>query len=386
MAKFDFNNSKYVKFWESRDAQNALTLFLNTPDLFEQNYTFWKTQFNTDSFTQPRDNSGVASYRSVIKKRGEVNMLDMRSPLGDADQREKPGLEAYTGSIPDFIAKGYVETAMEREAKERMFDEYFGNDAAILSAFADDVQVMLDEGNQTMSNMAAQLLSTGRINYNFGDGIKSLINVTPIPETNYVKALKKAWADPDCEIITEMRDIEEKFRQDHGLEHASLKWQMPRDIFYNVFLKNKQVIEYFKNWCFVNQKPWADSIAPTLELYQQVFANNDFFSPIEVIVEKQKDGSRGYVRGWDNDVVVLRPSGAAGSVKRASLLDYTMWKKYGSSAIAKVFAQTDIFTIVNTTLNNGMYKEWHTDLMVSAVPALEEFTDHLIVDITEAES
>lgn len=73
-------------------------------------------------------------------------------------------------------------------------------------------------------------------------------------------------------------------------------------------------------------------------------------------------------------------------MKRASLLDKTMAEKYGSSVISKVFATADIYTFMNTTLNNGDFKEWHTDLFVSAVPVLEEFMNHVIVDTTTADN
>lgn len=43
--------------------------------------------------------------------------MDLRAPLGDSNQMDKDGLYWYTASIPDFIAPGFVETAMEREAK-----------------------------------------------------------------------------------------------------------------------------------------------------------------------------------------------------------------------------------------------------------------------------
>lgn len=384
--KYDFKNSLYAKFWESRDAQNALQVFLNNPELFEQNYTFWRSQFSVDPYTQPRANDGTATFKTIVKKREEAGLLNMRAPLGDAVPRDKEGIEFYTGSIPDFIADAFVETAMERETKERMFDEYFGNDATIVSVFADRVQLLIDEGNQTMSNLAAQLLSKGNMVVHFGKGIHSPVGSAPIPQENFIKAGAKAWTDPECELISQMTDIEEKYRRDHNLENASLKWQIPRKMFFNVFLKNKQVIEYVKAWCTINEKVFLDSMTLTEDLYRLAFANQELISPIELIEEKQKDGTNGYVHGWEEGIVVLRPAGPAGVVKRASILDTLMWRKYGNNAISKVFATTSIFTLVNSVIPNGMYKEWHTDLMVSAIPTLEEFLYHLIIDTTRADS
>jgi hypothetical protein len=40
---------------------------------------------------------------------------------------------------------------------------------------------------------------------------------------------------------------------------------------------------------------------------------------------------------------------------------------------------------MNSVHNNGNFKEWHTDLMMQAVPALNQFVFHYIVDTTTAE-
>ena len=65
-----------------------------------------------------------------------------------------------------------------------------------------------------------------------------------------------------------------------------------------------------------------------------------------------------------------------------------MYEKYGSSVIERAFARVGtggLYTLMNTTLNNGNLKEWHTDLFVAAVPALEEFLYHVIVDTASAD-
>ena len=63
-----------------------------------------------------------------------------------------------------------------------------------------------------------------------------------------------------------------------------------------------------------------------------------------------------------------------------------MFDKYGSSVITKVWAQVNdgLCTLVNTTTNNGQYKEWHTDVMMSACPALTVFLNNVIVDTSTA--
>ena len=383
MAKFDFNNSQYAKFWGSRDAQNALQLFINDPDIIRRLPAFWRGQFSVDPMITARNYDGVANFSASMRDNSLDYMLDWRAPLADTQPRDKKGIEGYTGPIPDFAARGYVETAMEREARERMFEDYFGNDAMILSAYADDVQKMVLEADSTMSNLAAQALSTGRTLYPHGSGIHGPIYKAPVPEANFVNAGEKVWADADCKLLDQMAQIEQDFR-DRTAFAGAMKWQVSRDTFYNIILKNAQVVEYINNWRTIKDKVVVSGWAITAEMFNEAFAVNEKISPIEIVEERQNnDGTP--VKGWADNTAVLRPAGYAGQVKHTNLLDETMTKKYGSSVISNVFARLDIFTIVNTTLNNGNFKEWHTDLFVSAVPALEEFLNHIIVDIATAD-
>lgn len=380
-----FENSRYAKFWGSKAAQDALRVFVNNPDIFSSNYDFWKSQFEVDPKIIERGSEGVALFMAKLIDRTPGRLLDMRAPLGDANQADKSGIEAWTGSIPDFIAAGYVETALEREHKKRMFDELFGRDSELLLAYANDIQKMLDGANQTMSNMAAQMLSKGEIIYDAGRGIKGNVLKAPIPDANRRKAGAAAWSDTtNCKLIDQLAEIETKFRMDNGLEGAALKWQIPFEMYRNIFLKNAQVIEYIKNWRKANDKGWAESMPINSRMFEEVFSDNELFSPIEIIREKQRDVER-TISGWKTGTAVLRPEGYAGSVKRADVLDIKLHKDYGSTSIEKVFADRDIFTIINTTLDNGNFKEWHTDLVVAAVPVLEEWTNHLLVDTTTAD-
>lgn len=380
-----FENSRYAKFWGSKAAQDALRVFVNNPDILSSNYDFWKSQFEVDPKIIERGSDGVALFMAKLIDRTPGRLLDMRAPLGDANQADKSGIEAWTGSIPDFIAAGYVETALEREHKKRMFDELFGRDSELLLAYANDIQKMLDGANQTMSNMAAQMLSKGEITYDAGRGIKGNVLKAPVPDANRRKAGAVAWSDTtNCKLIDQLAEIETKFRMDNALEGAALKWQIPFEMYRNVFLKNAQVIEYIKNWRKANDKGWAESMPINSRMFEEVFSDNELFSPIEIIREKQRDVER-TISGWKTGTAVLRPEGYAGSVKRADVLDIKLHKDYGSTSIEKVFADRDIFTIINTTLDNGNFKEWHTDLVVAAVPVLEEWTNHLLVDTTTAD-
>ena len=385
MPKFDFNNSQYAKFWESRDAANALRIFLNDPDIIRNRHMFWKGQFDVDPVFTERQPDGTAVFNTVIRERAVNHMLDMRAPLSQTEPRDKAGFNAYQGTIPDFAAKGYVETAMEREAKERMFENLFGNDAQILMAFADDIQLMVDEGNQTMSNLSAQTLSKGNCSYIYGTGLQGNIYKNPVPVENFVTAGTKVWSDTTAKLIDQMMKIEQDYRDRTGSALA-LKWQIPRADFVSKVLANQQVKDYIASFRTVNDLPSVSGMTITEKMFNEAFKDAELISPIEIVEESQRDGSVGTVHGWASGIAVLRPVGYAGLIKRTNILDQTMFKKYGSTVINKVFATRDIFTLVNTVLNNGEYREWHSDLFVAAVPTLDEPLDHVIVDTTTADS
>lgn len=384
MAKFDFSLSTYAKLWNSRDGRQALQIFVNDPAIIKRLPAFWKSQFDVDPSVISRNPDGTAVFSATMRSQTLDNMLDWRAPLGDAQVRDKKGLEHYEGTIPDFIARGYVEQAMEREARERLFQDYFGNDAQILAAYADVVGDMIREADSTMSNLAAQALSTGSVAYNYGSGITGPIYKAPIPSDNFVNAGAYVWSAADCPLLDQMEKIEQDFRDRTGFAGA-MKWQFTRTLFHNVVLKNAQVIAYVNNWRTINDKVVVSGWNINEEMFNEAFAGNEKISPIEVIEEKQYNNGVA-VNGWSSGKAVLRPAGKAGHVKRADILDKKMAEKYGSSVIDRVFSNADIYTIMNTTLNNGNYKEWHTDLFVAAVPALEEFMNHIIVDTTTADN
>lgn len=379
--KYDFNISKYAKLWNSRDGRQLLQIFVNSPDIIKALPAFWKSQFGIDSEIIPRNPDGTAVFGADMKSNGLERMLDWRAPLGESLVRDKKGVSRYTGTVPDFIAKGFVEQAMERENKEKMYQEY-GTDAELLDGFADILTEMVMEADSTMSHMAAQALSTGQVIYNVGDGITGPIYKAPIPEDNFVAGGSVSWADnANCKLLDQMEKIEQDFR-DRTAFAGAFKWQMTRAMFNNYVLKNAQVVEYISNWRTINDKPNVAGWNVNEKMFNEAFATeNPKISPIEVIEETQYNNGIA-VHGWAANIAVLRPQGLAGRVKQADILDKRMAEKYGSSVIERVFAKRDIYTIMNTTLNNGNYKEWHTDLFVAGVPALEEFLNHVIVATT----
>ena len=383
MARYDFSNSRYPLLWDPNDGPAALQELVS-PELIRANHTFYREQFSIDPYTTPRGADGTANFTSKMRELKPSHMADMRAPLGDTKPEEKPGEAAYQGSIPAFSAPGFVETALEREYKEKMFQEYFGNDAEIIRRYLDTVQGKIDSLDQTLSHMAAQLISTGEIIYNQGRGIKGAVLKADIPSANFVKAGESVWSDTTAKILTQMVTIQNTFEDKWG-DMVPMKWQIPYDMFVNVFLPNEQVIEWVRYMRTINNTPLPESLVLTQELVNQYLPSYPGLYPIEVVTEKQH-GWDGTVSGWKANTAVLRPQGFAGQIKHAEFAEQTLHEKYGSSVVSKVFAKTNsgVYTIVNTTLNNGNFKEWHTDAFMDAVPALDEFLRHVIVDTATA--
>lgn len=381
MAKFDFNNSNYALFWMYG---NILKTYVDMTPYLRTNFGFWQTQFSVDPNLTPTDDKGLASFAIQSVKREPSPMADMRAPLGKGKALDWEGLHVYNASIPHFIAPSFHEQAFERAAKARVFAQY-GNDTEIIKQWTSTVQGQMDSLNQTLSNMAAQVLSTGKIDYKGGRAIKGMVYDAAIPKENIVKGGTKVWTDADCPLLDQMAEIEENFRSTNGYEGIPMKWQIPYKMFHDTFLKNKQVREFVKDYRTNNYMATTEGYVVTEDIFRTIVESQyPQISPIEVIVEKQKDYT-GSVNGWKESVAVLRPTGYAGVIKHTDAIDRFMFENFGSNNVSKVFTTVNsVFTLINTSLNNGDFKEWHTDMIMDAVPALDEVPYHLIVDTSQA--
>lgn len=383
--KYDFQNSTYSKLWDSKEGGALLTYLLNDPELIRSNHNFWRQKFTVDPNVTPTAADGTATFTSRMRKIETGSMMHMRAPMGDTIVRDKKGIEFYTGVIPDFISDGFREQAMEREYKEQQFIENFGNDAMIIAQFANEVQALVDSADQTLSNMGAQVMTKGHIYYNFGQGITGGLYKAEIPAENFITSGEKVWADPDCKLLDQMREIENKFKETWGLEFP-MQWEVPYDMWHNVILKNNQIRTWVLENRKLNNQVVVDDMVVTEAMVKEYIGTFEGVSPIVVIEEKQKDEGK-TVHGWKQNVAVLRPTGYAGVIRHTTILDQKMYQKYGSNLISRAFAKTmnGLFTLENITLNNGNLKEWQTHGMMAAIPSLDEFLYHIIVDTTTAD-
>lgn len=390
MAKYNFNDSRYAKFFASPENARFLQSYLDNSDLFYTNYGWYRTQGRIAAADTPVQNDGTATFMVKSRKLKAPHLLDLRAPLGDSNQGETSSMKFYTASIPDFIADGIVETATERDYKVHRYEE-FGNDADIIAVYTDALQERFDSVDATLTYMTAQLMTTGKLDYsNIGRGIRLPLHKADISDDNFLKAGAKAWADDDCQLLTQLRQKEQDIRHKMGDYGGPMLWQMTQDDFLNVFLKNKEVRSFVSDYRKLNYLASTQNIPVLASEWNKASVDLEGVSPIELVVEQETNKTHTKtetIKGWANGTVVFRPAGDAVEFEHKQILDERMIRDYGANGITAVIGRGNggLSLVINKTMDNGVFKEWHTDVMMSAVPALVEFPNHYIIDITKAD-
>lgn len=377
-----FVSSTYNKIWDSNEGRQIVTQILNDPDLIRANHTFWTQKFRIDPQITPTNAEGEAIFKSTMRQLESGVLMDMRAPLGDSVPEDKKGLAYYSGVIPEFISKGTVEKATERAYKEDLFEQF--GDAALIAAYATDVlQSKLDSANQTLSHMSAQLLSTGKIVYNQGVGIQGNVLKADVPTENFLKAGEKVWSDTSARLLDQIVKMVEDIREAKGLD-LQFQLEITRKQFLEAFMKNEQVIEWVRYLNVINNTPLPERAVMTEDLVKNALSRFEGLPPIVIVEEKQKDTENGIVHGWKEGVAVLRPLGYAGFIRRTTIKDVELFNKYGNSVNSYSFASAlnGLAQVANSVIVNGNFKEWHTHVIMAAVPSLDEFLYHYIIDTT----
>lgn len=380
-----FEQSTYNKIWDSTEGSQIVTQILNSPDLINANHMFWTEKFRVDPNITPTNQEGEAVFISRMREIESGVLMDMRAPLGDSVPEDKKGIAYYSGVIPEFISKGTVEKATERDYKEKLFEQF--GDVALVAAYATDVlQSKIDSANQTLSNMSAQLLSTAKIIYKSGVGIQGNVLKAEVPAANFLKAGTKIWTDTTARLLDQIVDIVEDIKDKTGI--ANWQLEVTKDQFKNCFLKNAQVIEWVRYMNIINNQPLPERLVLSRDMAMSALASFEGLPPIVIIEEKQKDADSTIVHGWKSGVAVLRPAGIAGYMRRTTIKDTELFTKYGNSVNSYSFtpALNGLATVRNAVIVNGNFKEWHTDVVLAGVPSLDQFLYHYIIDTTTANS
>ena len=386
MAKFE--NTLYVKLWDSKEGNLITKTILQDPKLIHANRGFWRQKFNVSSSIIPTNPKGRATFVQEMTQVESGGMMDMRAPLGDSIPIEKGNVAYYTGTIPDFIAKGYVETAMERDQREKLFSQF--EDSDLIKAYVTEwLQPALDQANQTLSNMAAQAISTGQVLWNYEHGVRSPLYKANIPEENFLKAGAVVWSDTtNCLILDQVRKIDNDVREHLGMD-IKMQLEITRNQWLNNWLKNAQVLGEIRYYYSLNNQLLPQTFVANTDMAMKAISASPFgddMPEIVIVEEAQYDSyAASTVHGWNDNTAVLRPVGKAGSVLRTNILDEEIYTKYGNKLIDRTFtgALGGLALVMNSVIANGNLKEWHSDLMMSAIPVLDKFLYHYIIDTTQ---
>ncbi len=390
MAKFDFNSSRYARFFGDKENQRFLQTFLDNSEIFFTNKGWYKTQGSKDTEETPTAADGTATFSVKARKLQAPHLMDLRAPLGDTIPEDTEGIQWYSATIPDFSAAGIVETAAERYHKMQEF-EVFGNDRDIVDAWTQKVQTGMDQVDSTLNWLTASLMSTGGIDYStIGRGVRVPLHKAAIPSANFRNGGAKAWAADGCNLLTQLRTLERTARDDMGGYDGPMIWQMTRNDYYNVFLKNAEVRSFVSDFRKMNYLASTQNIPVTESEWNKAMVDLEGVSPIEIVVEKEYNHTytkTEAVQGWKDGTVVLRPAGDAVKFMHKRILDHVMVENFGAKTISSVFGSTNdgLGLLINSTVDNGRFREWHTDVLLAACPALVEFPNHFIYDITKAD-
>ena len=114
--------------------------------------------------------------------------------------------------------------------------------------------------------------------------------------------------------------------------------------------------------------------------------------PIHVVAEKQSyqgfESTPVNVSGWEANKVVLRPIGYAGVVAHAQPNDIAMYQsgELNDSVSVNIAKAQGFLYVVNKTVNNGMFKSYHIDVIGRYAPVLNQIQNHIVIDIATADA
>lgn len=394
--------------------QGFLQELIDTTIEIEENSFFWQEHFRVEGNEYDIDMADVKknpawTVRQKINR--TVPMADAMAPLSETMQLDAEGFEEKTGSIYQY-GKGLFETSMSKLALEAKLQE-LGADQNLVVGFVRGVADLIKAHNLTASNMAAQTLSRGG---QYGNTI-SLTNVAGgtattqgfsgvitsqssyIPATNFKHALNAVWTAANADIPEQMRKIEEDFKEANAIPDGTpFEWDIPWDTVVNVLLKNSAFIAevnryialYAPDKVIIVQNGQSNTNVSSIT-YEQLVAYSrspiSKISPIRIVREQQTvQGITTYhtVKGWNPNVVVLRPLGYAGVLVHAKTADVQLMQsgevnKGVDFSIAK--AQGFLY-VINKVVPNGMLKSYHTDVLGRYATVLDEAPYHVVVDIT----
>ena len=390
------------------------TLIDNTIEI-DENAFFWQEHFRVEGNEYDIDIADLKknpawTVRQKINR--TVPMADAMAPLSETMQLDAEGFTEKTGSIYQY-GKGLFETSMSKLELQARLRE-LGPDQDLIEGYVRGVADLVKTHNLRVSNMGAMTLSRGGEYGNMialpkvggGTGTTQgfsgvqVYQAPYIPVANYKKAGAKVWSAADCDIPEQMRKIENDFKEANNIPASMpFEWDIPWDTVVNVLLKNAAFIKevnryialYAPDKVIIVNSGQSTTTVDTIT-YEQLVAYSrstiSKISPIRIVREQQTvQGITTYhtVKGWNPNVVVLRPLGYAGVLVHAKVADVELMRsgevnKTIDFSLAKV---QGFLNVINKTVPNGMLKAYHTDVLGRYATVLDESQYHVVVNITQ---
>lgn len=394
--------------------QGFLQTLIDEKIKIEENAFFWQEHFRVEGNEYDIDVSDLKknpAWTVRQKVNRTVPMADAMAPLSETMQLDAEGFEEQTGSIYQY-GKGLYETSMSKLELQARLKE-LGADENLVVGFVRGVADLVKSHNLTVSNMAAMTLSRGG---QYGNTINLGTNENPvttqgfsgvvtsqksyIPLANFKHAISKVWSAADADIPEQMRQIEQDFKEANALPDSfAFEWDIPWNTVVNVLLNNAafkaEVNRYIRLYApdkvVVITNGTSGTDVDTITWEQLVAYSRSpisKISPIRIVREQQTvQGITTYatVKGWNPDVVVLRPLGYAGVLVHAKPSDVKLMQsgevnKGIDFSLAKV---QNFLYVINKITPNGMLKAYHTDVIGRYATVLNEAMYHVVVDITK---
>jgi len=396
--------------------QGFLQTLIDSTIEIDENAFFWQEHFRVegneyDIDLQDLKKNPAWTVRQKINR--TVPMADAMAPLSETMQLDAEGFSEKTGSIYQY-GKGLFETSMSKLELQARLRE-LGSDQSLVEGYVRGVADLVKTHNLRVSNMAAMTLSRGGEygnTINLGtvqdpkttqgfSGVRTYQSAY-IPQANYKHAITDVWSAANADIPEQMRQIEYDFREANNIaDNVAFEWDIPWDTVTNILLKNAAFIKEINIWIgkhgrpnnsvvIINPNGQPSNLTDTItwqDLIAYSRAEDTKISPIRIVRESQTvQNITTYhtVKGWNPNVVVLRPLGYAGVLVHAKVADVELMRsgevnKNIEFSLAKV---QGFLNVINKTVPNGMLKAYHTDVLGRYATVLDESQYHVIVDIT----
>ena len=385
-----------------------LQILINDKLNIEENTFFWQEHFTVDGNEVPAnlaDPQKRPAYSVIQVTNQTTPMADPMAPLSETSQMDQQGFTEKTGSIYQY-GKGMFQTSMGKIALQAKLASMGMDEQNIIGGFVASVAKIIKSHNSRLSYMAAQSLSTGgAYNTTTTQGMSGVVanQDAYIPASNFKNAGAKVWTDSACDIPTQIQKIVEDFKVANDLgDDFAMELDVPYDLLINTLLKNSyfvaEVNRYIRLYApdkviVIDKDSDSSSVNTSVvsmeQLVQYSRSPMSKIPPIRVIRQKstvQDITTLSSVTGWSPNKVVLRPLGYAGVVVHATPSDIAMYQsgEVNSEISMSIAKEQGFLYVINKIVPNGLFQSYHTDIIGSYAPILNESTYHVIIDTATA--